>query len=315
MSHFTVLVALRPTEAENIEAALKEALAPFDETREVTPYFQYEAGKAEEHWAVDACRENDLLPAEGELTWPQVAAAVNARYEHRTDDPDYLRIDADGRAYTTSTYNPQSKWDWWVIGGRWTGYFAVKPEHDGDPRLITGRPGTFGNRAEGGRVDGGPRGLLDFDRLRNTKAKEAGEQYDRWTRLVDGLPEALPWSHFHDRYQADRNGYPIQRARADYASQPRVQATRQSEEFTWLDCVIASFSVSRDEYMQQAADGAVPGFAYLGLDGVWQAPGEMGWFGMSSDAEADRVVYRRRMNELLDGLDPAVILVAVDCHI
>lgn len=34
-----------------------------------------------------------------------------------------------------STYNPQSKWDWWVIGGRWNGWLAppeAQPEKDPD---------------------------------------------------------------------------------------------------------------------------------------------------------------------------------------
>ena len=31
-----------------------------------------------------------------------------------------------GTGRTMTTYNPKSKWDWWVIGGRWHGYFDGK---------------------------------------------------------------------------------------------------------------------------------------------------------------------------------------------
>lgn len=31
----------------------------------------------------------------------------------------------------TTTYNPNSKWDWYQIGGRWSGYFKLKPGTDG----------------------------------------------------------------------------------------------------------------------------------------------------------------------------------------
>jgi hypothetical protein len=69
--------------------------------------------------------------------------------------------------------------------------------------------------------------------------------YDLWTALVDGLPEAQPWSHFVDRYQGDKEGYPIVRARADYGSQPRVRAARDSKDFRWHDDVIGEFAVDR----------------------------------------------------------------------
>jgi hypothetical protein len=36
-----------------------------------------------------------------------------------------------GQFYRTTTYNPKSKWDWYVIGGRWTGYFSgYEPDKD-----------------------------------------------------------------------------------------------------------------------------------------------------------------------------------------
>jgi hypothetical protein len=315
MSHFTVIVALRPTDPERVHDALAEALAPFDESREVTPYFEYQTGEPGEYWSVDACREKDLLPAEGELTWQQVAEAVNIRWDQTPDSAEYMHFDSDGRPYTISSYNPQSKWDWWTVGGRWTGYFTPVADRASDPRLITGTPGVFGTPAPTGHVDGGPRGLLDFEGLRAEKAAAAGAQYDAWTTFVDGLPEALPWSHFYGRHEADKDAYPIDQARKDYNGQPRVTKARQSRDFAFLDCVIETFSPTRDEYMQRAADRAVPGYAFLGLDGVWQAPGEMGWFGMSSDDESDRAAHYRRMNEYLDALDPSVLLVAVDCHI
>lgn len=41
-----------------------------------------------------------------------------------------------GTGKYSTTYNPRSKWDWWTIGGRWTGY--LKPDYDPtkDPRNL-----------------------------------------------------------------------------------------------------------------------------------------------------------------------------------
>ncbi len=38
-----------------------------------------------------------------------------------------------GTGKEKSTYNPDSKWDWWVIGGRWTGAFDPKYDPADDP--------------------------------------------------------------------------------------------------------------------------------------------------------------------------------------
>ena len=43
-------------------------------------------------------------------------------------------LDEDGEE---TSYNPKSRWDWYVIGGRWTGYFPLKNGTKG----IIGRPG------------------------------------------------------------------------------------------------------------------------------------------------------------------------------
>lgn len=40
--------------------------------------------------------------------------------------PDCEECNGTGKRMTTS--NPKGRWDWWVIGGRWTGWF--KPEYD-----------------------------------------------------------------------------------------------------------------------------------------------------------------------------------------
>ncbi|MEU3639958.1 hypothetical protein AB0H23_27540 [Streptomyces albogriseolus] len=315
MSHFSLLVALPPTSPDKVEAALEDVLAPFDENAEVALYRDYETGNAEDYWVVAACREDGQLPAEGPLTWEQVAEAVNARYKHDKDSSAYLHVDDDGRAYEVSTYNPNSKWDWWQIGGRWTGYFIPQADAADDPRLLVGSPGVFGDPCPAGRVDGGPRELLDLAAMRAEARRAAGERYDQWQRLVAGLPEADGWSRFLSRHQADPDTYTIGQARQEYGAQPQVKAARQSRDFMWLDCPIDTFAPGRDAYMQQGADHAVPGHAYLGLDGVWHAPGRMGMFGMSTDTPQDQAEYARRMNEHLGTLPPDTLLVAVDCHI
>jgi len=41
-----------------------------------------------------------------------------------------------------STYNPQSKWDWYILGGRWKGFFKLKKNEKG----IVGKSSIFNNK-------------------------------------------------------------------------------------------------------------------------------------------------------------------------
>lgn len=314
MSHFPVTVCLPPMAHDQVHEALTKALAPFDENVEVRPYHVYiENWQDEYERALKFFTEKPQHKPVG-LDELDVAAVLSA-YESETVTEETKEDSKVVLFYRESTYNPESKWDWWVVGGRWLGYFAVKPEHDGDDRLITGQPGTFDNKAELRRVDGGPRGLLDFDALRKIKASEAADVHDRWNALVDGLPEGQRWSEFVDRHNADKDGYPIDQARKDYGSQPRVQAALNADDFRWYDDVIGEFAVDRDTYAQRAADAAVPGYALLDLEGRWLEPGRMGWFGMSSDTEDSRIAYNARANAYLDELPADAWVVVVDCHI
>ncbi|MGW0993503.1 hypothetical protein ACWD5V_09370 [Streptomyces sp. NPDC002523] len=314
MSHFPVTVCLPPMPREQVDDALTKALAPFDENVDVEPYRDYI-----ENWQDAYERALKFFTEEPKhkpagLDELNVAAVLSA-YEGETISEESKEDSAVVLFYRESTYNPKSKWDWWVIGGRWHGYFSAKSEHDGDDRLIPGEGSAWGPKAKQGRVDGGPRGLLDFEALRKMKAAEAADVYDQWTKLVEGLPEAQPWGHFLERHDADKEGYPIDRARAEYGAQPRVLKARHSDDFRWVNDVIGEFSVDRDTYMRRASEAAVPGYAVLDLDGNWQAPGRMGWFGMSSDTEDDRAAYNSRANAYLDELPADAWVVVVDCHI
>ena len=101
MSHFTVAVIHRAD--QNIE----ELLAPYDENKEVEPYVQYSRQEA-----IDHARKNYKSAAgkTDEECWQMVAE------DEKTDE--------DGNIL--STYNRQSTWDWWTVGGRWSGMLRLK---------------------------------------------------------------------------------------------------------------------------------------------------------------------------------------------
>lgn len=249
------------------------------------------------------------------------------------DDPDVIDTDRlwydekTGQAYTLSTYNPKSKWDWWQIGGRWSGYFVAKNPAAG---IIFGEPGVFGKRDWGDsegivRCDGGPLELLDFETMRDLAAREAHEDYDVWEQITAAVRERghdpnvdKSWSYFISRVKDPDDHLDIDEARERYRRQPTIVEERQNhrDRFGLMGpCIIDKFSVSREEYVENARWSAIPTYALLTLDGEWVSPGDMGWFGVSSDEQPQREAYYRRYDEYVASLDPATVLVVVDCHI
>ena len=113
MSHFCTLVLVEPDIQEGqVLPRVTDLLGPYDENKEVAAYVE----------RIDA----------------EVAASMASRYMIDTSEEDYLQrlvpfmrnwnnhagyIDEDG-LYYMSTRNPDSHWDWWVVGGRWSNYLG-----------------------------------------------------------------------------------------------------------------------------------------------------------------------------------------------
>lgn len=216
MSHFTVLVALpKETPLEGVEEALGTVLEPWNENTEVEPYRVYEDGRPEDHWGHDSTYENALPPAEGDavpLTWEAYVPAFNARWP-KEKGGDGLEYDAEtGRAYHMTTYNPNSKWDWWQVGGRWSNALLAKPSVDLSALLWSPSHWTeeHGNHIPKGRdaaghyhCNGGRLMDLDLDAMRDAATAKATEEYDEFAAAIgDLIGETKPWGHFYDLAQA-----------------------------------------------------------------------------------------------------------------
>lgn len=207
MSHSTCMIVLprEPESAEDLDSLLRDALAPFDENLDVEPY-KKRVRPLPEGWQVtkaNSDRFKRLLDSgvERRIAWEQVWGKENTdpdiplersvAMDHGIDGEDdqgiadfllshwddKYEVDEEG-LYSWSTYNPQSKWDWWSLGGRWTGYFQVRAE----ATCYLGTPGVFGNAppvALGTKPgDACRRGDVDVDGMTLARAVEAGGWWD-----------------------------------------------------------------------------------------------------------------------------------------
>lgn len=303
MSHFTVVVCLDDPKK------LDEALAPFSESLEVEPYRDYlDDWQAAYERALKFYAEHpEHRPAE--LDESDVVAVLS---DYNGAD---VQKDAESdRYFEMSTYNPESKWDWYLIGGRWTGYFKAASDA---PRaaLINGQPGVMTRQnTDPSRCDGGQKRHLDLGSLRDAKGDEARELHEKWLKVVQGTPEARPFREFAD--VVDKvDGYTIDRAREEYHSQPRIEAIKGTDVDLHFDCPIEYYQKPQRLFVELARAQAVPGYAVLTLDGKWMAPGRMGFWGFSSDDESTRAGYFEVANAYIDSLPDSTWLIAVDCHI
>lgn len=283
-----------------------------------------------EHAAETILRESkawrvgwDVSQLLGEMpTWPQVVEQFNHRFDETDGETMFYDEEMD-RAYTMSTRNPNGKWDWFVVGGRWQRSLISVPFAP-EGSLVRGEPGSFGDNGnpvvdQEKRMycDGGQVHALDFEFMRAEQARKGLERYDTWTEIVQkhGQPEA--WADLCAH--AELGDLTWDEARQRYHTHPAIKAARG--EFGKSDGIIGflgspeeEFGTTREEFEQQQRNAALVGYALLTVGGNWTAPGHMGWFGTSSDGPGERDAFTIQANKYLDALSPDTWIVQVDCH-
>jgi hypothetical protein len=241
----------------------------------------------------------------------------------------YVLLNEDGTIkQVVDRTNPNKKWDGYQVGGRWNGFFKLKPQAIGAG--VVGQPGL--NRMDPDyehpgqdRADGGVMlKEIDLEGMRQEAEDRAAKSYDSVHAVASTAGGSwMPWSDVLKRFgigtsveeqdeaeEKDEGG--IEAARNFYHSQPAVKALRSdrtTREFWDVD----EFLVSRDQYLKAARDGAIATFAVV-KDGKWYERGKMGWWACVSD-EKDKETWLEQFSSLLDGLPEDTLLTVVDCHI
>jgi hypothetical protein len=208
----------------------------------------------------------------------------------------------DGLCYRRT--NVRAKWDWYQIGGRWTGAFLLKPGKRG----IVGKPGLMTEEAPAGYADQALKGDIDFAQMRNNAEVKARALW-KMTREITG---GLSWDSWHDtlaRYGRDN----IQRTRDEYRGQPAIKLLKSSGRQVHRWDIDDDLALDEDKYVELRRDAACVYFAFV-RDSQWTERGSMGWFGMVSD-EISQAQWNKMFNRMLDDLPDDVLLTLIDAHI
>jgi hypothetical protein len=295
MSHFTVMVI-----GDNPE----EQLAPYDENIQTAPRDKGEVSEEDKQRMIDHYKE----PENGGLDLP-----FDELYALKGEDWDgnSLVKHEDGTWHEYSTYNPDSKWDWYQLGGRWADFLKLKSGVDG----IKGEPSLLDEdfKPEEGRADAALKKDIDFDGMRDEDGEKAGKRWDKVNELLKDLPVNESWETIRRRHTKDDTDFSnMDAARAEYGAQPRVQAFNKNHEFGFFASP-EDYNISREQYVQNARNGAVSTFALL-KDGVWYEKGKMGWWACVSD-EKEQDVWDKQVSDMLDALPDDTLISIYDCHI
>ena len=303
MSHFTVMILGDDYEAQ---------LAPYHEfecTGHVDQYVQDVDITDEFIQEMDSASEN---ADEGES--PLDYALGYYGYENRvvSDESEVDREDThkygfvvvkDGNVVkVVRRTNPNAKWDWYTVGGRWSGFLKLKSGAKGE----LGTPGVFGNRAEPGTADQVRKGDVDWEGMRQEAADRAADQWDRVRKAVPMLWES--WDTIRTRYPDN-----IDAARDAYHGQEGRKLLWQCKDDDGIRWSEDGVLVAREIFVKNARDGAIVPFAVL-KDGNWMERGQMGWFGCVSN-EGDRDEWNVRVSQMIDELPDDTLITMVDCHI
>ena len=173
-------------------------------------------------------------------------------------------------------FNPNARWDWWEIGGRWSKLL----------RLRNGKPGqvSIRNKDFSCRLEASTDGLCDQALAADCDFSMDQKRYDEAVRFWEVIVEEQPlregeeiFSHLNGKYFLERY---------------------------------------RDKEAYALERGKSLPFAFVASDGSWHEAGKMGWFGIDDATAESREKYRQEWeSELQKGIEQGLTLTMVDCHI
>lgn len=189
--------------------------------------------------------------------------------------------------------NPNAKWDWYEVGGRYKNKLLLKN----------------GTHASAARLDD-----IDFVGMRAHFKAKALEYHRNVTAIIAGRA-ILPWAHFYKKVEAKT--LPIDTARNEYYSQEVLkELTRAKVLENWNgDADLAEILASDAKTYAQHKGMLNASTWALVHNGEWFERGSMGWFGMSDSTPESEMRALEKYWHTIETLPGDTPLTVVDCHI
>lgn len=324
--HELVLVIADESEVplNDQEGFLTALMEPYSESLEVPEYESVvqPAEKIGDFWAIKSLVEEGALPTKDTYTAAEVVTAYKARW----GDEETLYVNERGDICERSTFNPVAQWDWWQLGGRWSGQLKVKPgrvifDEDHDRTYETGER-SWANEDEElpeGRVDTAL--IRDIDLVTEFDAAYARtlEVYDTYSDAIAPHWPILGWRQYLQQGEAE--GHSIDELRATYktyASKAEAAMKDAGLMSGWGSDPITLFGEPHNAERRHlvarraALNAVVPGNVLFESDG-WHESSAGIWSSLEEDQEKDEA-FSREMWERILALPETARVWAVDIH-
>ena len=216
--------------------------------------------------------------------------------------------------------NPNAKWDWYQIGGRWDGFFKLKEDAKlNSPVLVQGQKSwTMEDEViPDDRVDMIQLCDIDFEGMKvdNMKKaegwwKEAWEKHPGRTEppTEKEIESVLNEQGWKDRVK--RQKHKDEMTEEEYREAAIENIMDRGKSFRDFMFGIRE-NDTKETYVERCS--ATSTFAVI-KDGKWYEKGEMGWWGCVSD-EKDGEDWEEQFSALMEDLPQDTYLTLIDCHI
>lgn len=184
-----------------------------------------------------------------------------------------------------SSYNPDSKWDWYQIGGRYAGRIVVKEGVEIDEPTFSwawDADSIEKITSEGNRTDSAYKKDIDFSKMHRTEEKY-NDAIRYWELVVEGdtpnnkdEEDIIKWSFYKREYFINRY--------------------KNKETYAECDSSFSTWAVV--------------------IDGVWYEKGQMGWWAMSNETDDEAIDWEMNFyDRFIKPLSDDMLITVVDCHI
>jgi hypothetical protein len=172
-------------------------------------------------------------------------------------------------------HNPNAKWDWYALGGRWTGFFKLKPNTVGE----IGAPGLITSPAQKGYADQVYKAHIDFEAMEKESSTNAEKSYNVYLEKIAKGETVHPYFEFGIEN--------VSELKDDFIAESKESYIKRNSRFS-------TFAVLKD--------------------GKWYEKGKMGWWGTVSNKKEDSQ-WETEFAKLIADLPDTTLLSLYDCHI
>jgi hypothetical protein len=219
---------------------------------------------------------------------------------------EYIQEEPDEAGRFGYWHNPKGKWDYYVLGGRWRGFFKAKPGIVGRVGESVG-PWAYGHADERGYFDQMRKSAIDFEAMRIEPGEAAALGYDAFHAAIKdtGLPP-----RYRDVLQ--KHEWDLDAARVEYQNLPAVRAIEAADLMPESGDPVDFYDCSREVFVHRARRGVCMTHAVL-KDGVWyEQESVIGWLDNACEV-LDR--WQAQFWGLLDAVSEDTLLSVYDYHL